>query len=254
MAPTRGAKAEGLEVPKFREEGLEVWVVGKTPFICNRLPEKARQQLLYPLRKSRAQQDATDKHDPVAEFRSSVEKMLEADSPTVIGVMGSAFKRAMATAALDIPGAAKSQIGRLVWVEESKVSLYGTPMLLCSIVRSADMAHTPDVRTRAILPEWAAKFTIRYAAGTITAETILRLLTTAGRTVGVGDWRPQKGSGTYGQFDPSTLGDSRLPALMKQGRAVQAKALEAATPYDEDTSELLGWFLDEVKVRGKKVA
>jgi hypothetical protein len=54
--------------------------------------------------------------------------------------------------------------------------VYGVPKVFCAITRSADMNRTPDVRTRAILPEWACRFTVRFEKPILRDQTIADLL------------------------------------------------------------------------------
>ncbi len=42
-----------------------------------------------------------------------------------------------------------------------------------SVVRSADIGKTPDIRTRAILPAWAARITVTYVTPKLTANAVL---------------------------------------------------------------------------------
>ncbi len=150
-----------IEIPETVIGQIETGIVGLTPFLHNRMSEKARHELLMPRgRKNAAERASTLKHDPVEEFRASMYRLAEDDAPTQAAMMASAFKGAMMTAALDLPGASKAQIGRLVWVEGHYIPIWGDLKLHMSVTRSADMAKTPDIRTRAITPEWAAIITI----------------------------------------------------------------------------------------------
>ena len=155
------------------------------------------------------------------------------------------------TAALDLPGSNKTQIGRLVWVEGYRVPLWGTAELHMSVTRSADMAHTPDIRTRAISPEWGCVIVISYVRPLVTEKAIVNLLSTGGRSAGVGDWRPQKGKGTFGQFKLVRTDDPELLKVQKMDRSVQVEALAAAKPHDAESAELLGWYTAERKERGR---
>jgi len=157
----------------------------------------------------------------------------------------------MMTAALDLPGVKGAQIGRLVTVVGHRVPLWGGAKLLMAVTRSADMNKTPDIRTRAISPEWGTIITISYVRPLITEKTIVNLLSTGGQSAGVGDWRPQKGKGSFGQFRMVNVDDPDLLSVMKLDRAVQRDALEEADPYDEESAELLGWFQEERKERGR---
>lgn len=253
MAPTKSNES-AIVIQPVRTETIRVAVRGTRPLICNRLPEKARQELLLPKgRRSAAERAGSLKHDPLAEFRASPYRLREDSAPTLIGIPASAFKGAMMTAALDLPGAAKSKIGRLLWVEGDLVPVYGVPEVFLAITRSADINKTPDVRSRAIVPEWAAEIAITYTTPILNETSVINLLAAAGQICGVGDWRPEKGKGTYGQF---TLTDAEDDARWQRivadgGREAQVSAMDDPVAYDDETEELLGWFDAEVTARGK---
>lgn len=254
MATTRkGAESPVLHILETDIGGLTLGILGHTPYLHNRMSEKARRTLLYPSpRKNTAERASSLKHDPVEEFRASPYQLLDDDdAPTLLAVMASAFKGAMMTAALDLPGVSKAQIGRLVWVEGHYIPIYGTAKLHMSVTRSADIGKTPDIRTRAITPEWGTVITISYVRPLMTEQTILNLLRTGGKSSGVGDWRPEKGKGTFGQFEVVNTDDPRLVERMKNGREVQVAALEEAACFDSESTELLGWYEAERKERGR---
>ena len=72
---------------------------------------------------------------------------------------------------------------------------------------------------------------------------------------GVGDWRPEKGSGNFGQFELVSEDDADYLRIIETGgRQEQIDPMESPTPYDQDTEELLEWFNDEIDRRGKVVA
>jgi hypothetical protein len=158
------------------------------------------------------------------------------------------FKKAMAQAAIDIPGATKAQIGRLVSIADPTVYLYGTPMLYMAPVRQAGMNHTPDIRTRAIFPQAACLITVRYIKRLIRSEgDLMNLLAAAGMICGIGDGRTEKGSFDFGQFEVVEPNDQRwLDIVKQQGRAAQEEALAHPVAYDEDTEELLSYYHTEV--------
>lgn len=244
-----------IQIREMEVETSTFALIGITPLIENRLPEKARQELLMPKgRKTAADKATTLKHDPLNEFRSSIHR-LDPNAPTLIGMPASAVKKAIAAAALDIPGARKSQIGRLTFVRGDVVPVYGIPAVLCAITRSADMNKTPDVRTRAILAKWAMTVHIDHPTSLISSNSLGNLLQAAGQFIGLGDWRSEKGAGNYGSFTVTNQEDPEFQALMKTGgRAAQEAAMDDPTSYNDETSELLGWFNVELKRRGFKVA
>jgi hypothetical protein len=156
----------------------------------------------------------------------------------------------MMTAALDLPGTKKAEIGRLIWVESYMVDVYGIPYLKMDGVRTADINRTPDIRTRAFLPEWACKIRIKFVKPKLNPNAVFNLLVAGGITCGVGDFRQEKGKGSFGQFTIVDHDDKEWTRIAKaQGMKAQDHALShpEAYPNDPDTIELLDWFLTQPK-------
>lgn len=247
MAGKPSVEAEIAILPISQGEVTFV-VVGTTPLIFNRMAEKAKRQLLLGgTRKTAADKAANLKHMPVEEYRASVYRNKGNECATRLTLPAPAFKGAMATSALDLPGAKKTEIGRLVWVVGTHVDLYGVPELLMSVVRSADMNRTPDIRTRAIVPAWACMVSVRFVQPKLTATAIGNLMAAAGVIAGVGDFRQEKGKGNFGQFRLAGLDDEEFQRITATGgREVQDEALHTYRCYDEETEELLSWYSAEV--------
>lgn len=245
-----------IVVDEIKTEVIELAIVGTTPVILNRLPEKARHELLLPAgRKTAADRASSLKHDPIQEFRSSPYVLKDDDNPTYLAGLASWFKGAVMTAALRVPGAKKTEIGQLLWVQGERLPIYGVPEVLSAITRDASINRTPDVRTRAIVPEWATVIRVELVTPLLNVRSVVNLFAAAGKVAGVGDWRPEKGKGTYGQFaivDPEDETFRRI--IAEGGRDAQIAAMDNPTAYDEETSELLQWFDVEVERRGKKRA
>jgi hypothetical protein len=252
----RADVSDEVFITKVGLENATFCILGTSPLICNRLSEKARHELLMPKgKKTAAEKAGSLKHDPLQEYRSSPYTTDDDDAPTRIELLASMFKGAMKTAALDIPGAKKTQIGRLVNVIQDRVSLYGVPQIFSTIVRSADMNRTPDVRTRAIIPKWACKVNIRFVSPIIRMQSVVNLLAAGGMTSGVGDFRPEKGAGNYGAYEIVADDHPEFVKIMKTGGlSAQDEALDDPKSYDKETDDLLAWFNVEVKRRGFKVA
>jgi len=245
-----------ISITEISTGELTFCILGRTPLIMNRMSQKVWMELLMPKgRKTASVKASSLKHDPIAEFRASPYFMPDDRAPTLLAIMPTAYKRGMGTAALDMPGANRTQIGRLVYVEGELLPVYGVPKVFMAITRSADMNHTPDVRTRAILPEWACKVRISYVKPILREQSIANLLSAAGFVAGIGDWRQEKGSGSYGAFK---IVNADHPDFMRitqtQGRAEQLAAMKMPIPYNDETSEMLAWFDVEVKRRGFDVA
>jgi hypothetical protein len=238
------AEASGeIQILEIDQGEVSFAVLGITPFICNRMSAKAKHELLLPKgRMTAADKQSNLKHNPMQEFRDSFYRSKQEVDPT----------RAMMTAALDMPGAKKAQIGRLVWVAGTYVNLYGVPQISSAVVRSADINRTPDVRTRAILPEWACYVTVRFVRPILTATAVSNLEAASGMICGVGDWRQEKGSGNFGAFELVPPDDERFLSVVKRGgRAAQLAAIDDPVAFDEETEELMAWYGEDMKRRGR---
>ena len=245
-----------IEVMEVQRGELKFYVKGTEPLILNRLSEKARRELLLPKGKKTAADKAMNlKHNPIQEFHDAPHYLAPgagADkAPTLLALPCTSFKNAMLTAALDMEGVTKAAIGRQVYVPGEYTPVYGIPKLYMRPVRSADMNRTPDIRTRVILPEWCCELTVQFAKPILREKPVANLLAAAGFMSGMGDFRPEKGKGTNGQFVLVGDGDKDFKRIVKNGgRAQQIEAMQAAEAYDDETSELLSWFTGEAHNRG----
>lgn len=250
----KSEESQTIYIEPINRETATFCVLGLAPLIMERMSEKVKGGLLSPSpKKNAAEKAATLKHEPLQEFRDSAYKAVSDTNATRLELYSTAFKRAMATAALDIPGAKKAQIGRLTYVPGQFIDIYGTPKLMMSVVRSSDMNHTPDIRTRCVVPEWAAVVTVSYITPQLKQQAIANLLSAAGEYIGVGGWRPEKGSGAFGRFALVKETDKDFGRICKIGRAQQDKALAAPDFFDKETEDLYRWYQADTKRRGFKV-
>jgi len=245
-----------IDILAISGASLTVHVLGTSPLIFHRMSEKAKRELLLPRgRKTAADKASQLKHEPLQEYRASVYRYADDTHPTRLRFPAAAFKSAMATAALDLPGAKRSEIGRLTWVDGADVAIYGVPQLYMSVVRSSDINRTPDVRTRAIVARWCCKVRVNFVAPKLTAQGVANLLSAAGVTVGIGDFRQEKGKGNYGQFVLVDETDQQWREIAETGgREAQDEALANPQPYDEETAEMLEWFSSRIVSLGRAVA
>lgn len=246
------AKKTETQILKMTTGRLTMCLRGSTPLIMNRMSEKTRQGLLLPKgRKTAAEKAAALKHYPLDEYRGSMYTLRE-KGETFLGMPASAFKRAMAQAAIDVEGMKRTEVGRLSWCIGTEIGIYGVPELLMSVTRSADANKTPDIRTRAILPEWAVTITMAYVQPKLNDTLVANLMAAAGMIVGIGDWRQEKGSGSFGQFELVEPKDADFKRIMKHGGYdAQKAAFDAPEMYDDESKELYMWWHEEAKRRGK---
>jgi hypothetical protein len=232
----------------------------------NRMSAKAKQTLLVGGRKKTAAERVLLKHDPLTEYRDSMEmfapkvmgrKLHEAgvvdrDVPTMLGLRVVAFKAALCTAALETAGITKTSARRLLFIPGDLVPLYGTPQLRMDVVRSADINRTPDVRTRAFLPQWGAEIEVQHVLPQLPPHSVVTLACNAGMLVGIGDFRQEKGKGAFGSFRVLAEGqqDDEWDDLVANHAATsQRKAIDEPDLADDDTRDLMEYFHGEQKKR-----
>lgn len=244
------AKGE-LHVDALKQGRVTLRLIGTTPLYFNAMSAKAKRTLLIGGGRKTAAEKKELKHNPLQEFRDSVYKL--PSGPTLLGFPAPGVKCAMATAALETPGVTKTSVQRLIFLPQEKVSIWGKPYLKMDVVRSADMAKTPDIRTRAFLPRWCAEVDIAFVTPTLSTHAVVSLLQNAGVIVGIGDYRQEKGRGSYGTFAVAgdDLGDWQevWDEVTAEGRDVQTAAMEDPEVADDDTAELMAMFEEEVARR-----
>lgn len=260
MARKAADRSLSLEIPRIKVEEITIPIIGQSPFLHNRMPAKAMREFLFPMgrRRTNAERVQGLKHDPMQEFLDSAHVMRpSATKPavTLLGIPAPAFKGSMGTAALDLPGSSRAEIGRLLWVEGYTIPMWGIPTLKMDIVRSADIKKTPDVRTRACVELWCAEIPIKYVVPNLNGQSVMNLLVGGGLTCGVGDGRQEKGKLSYGQFAVLDQTDKEQVALFNRikregGRKQQEAAMKNPACFDDETAELLAWFNAELKRRG----
>jgi len=247
----RTTKTVEMEVGTVERGRVTLWLVGESPIILNRMSEKAKHELLLPPVKSKSDRRGTLKHDVMAEFAASPYTYPEPTAPTYISQIATSFKNALGTAALRVQGATKTEVLQLTYVVGHQVPIYGTPQMIMSVVRSADINRTPDIRTRTIIPNWATCITITFVKPIVTERAVINLLAAAGVFGGVGDWRPQKGSGDFGRFRIANDDDPELLEIKRTGgRELQLAAMAQPTFYDGETENLFVWYQGELDARG----
>ena len=243
-----------ITILEISQGSMEFAIVGTSPYYFNRMSEKAKRTLLLGGRKKTdADKAANLKHNPPEEYRDSVYRYADDNHATRLKVPCPAFKGVMTTAALVLPGTRKTEIGRLVWMPDRFLDFYGIPKLAMDVVRSSDIARTPDIRTRAILPRWACRVEVRFVTPNLNSKSIANLMAAGGIVAGVGDYRQEKGKGNFGQFRCCNLDDPEYLDIVKnEGRKAQDAALHHYEAYDAETEELLSWFSAEVVRLGRE--
>lgn len=253
MAVKKKVETEGAMVTALKHGEIKLRLIGATPFYYNSMSLKAKRDLLIGGGKKTTAQRREIKHNPEQEFRDSVYK--KSHGNTHLYFPPAAIKQAMATAAIETKGVAKTNVQRLIFLPDLEMEIYGKPYLKIDTVRMADINKTPDMRTRAYLKEWCAEVKINFVMPTLTATDVFTLLQNAGTIIGLGDFRQEKGRGAYGCF---TVTGEELPnwkeykadwnRITKQAMNEQQYAMDYPEYADDQTAELMS-FLEEERAR-----
>ncbi|MCP4101198.1 MAG: hypothetical protein GY750_07210 [Lentisphaerae bacterium] len=120
------------------------------------------------------------------------------------GVPILAFKAAMISAAHKDLGIEKTVVRKSLFIPP----IYGArniarmetdaPTIREDLVRIG--AGTTDIRYRPMFDNWAVKMVIQIDSDLLTEQDVVNLINRAGFSVGVGEWRPEKG-GEFGRFE-----------------------------------------------------
>lgn len=253
-AEARKAKAKALlteiVIPELRLGETRMRIIGTQPLYQNKMSEKAKRSLLAGGKKKTAAEKAEIKHDPESEYVAAVHYML--DGPTAVGLSLIAVKGALCTAALETAGITKTSAQRLIIITGEFVPLYGTPQLKMDVVRNADINRTPDIRTRPFFPMWGAEVTIYHVLPQLGSRSVYTLAANAGIVVGLGDYRQEKGKGSFGSFrviSADEQDDEWDELVAHHGRAQQEAAIADPEYADRDTANLMRFMLEERKKR-----
>ena len=239
-----------LTIEPLKKGRLTLRIIGTTPLYFNSMSAKSQRQLLVPEKKTKADKAATFKHEPLEEFRNSIYPI--ASDATFLGMLGSAVKGSMVTAAMVTGGINGTDVKRMVIVPNELISVWGVPFLKMDIVRSADMAKTPDVRTRAFLPRWCVQVDIEFLKPMFNPQAIVTLLANAGVVAGLGDFRQEKGKGNFGSFEIVTTPEQELEfdrLVREEGRSVQEAAMKEGKPYDQISRDLFAYSAARMEKR-----
>jgi len=194
----KGQSIETIEIPKMEIEVVKFRVRGITPLIVSRFSEKAKQMMLDKQMKKAGK--GKEAKNPVEQYENSLYKFSDGKRT---GFPAVGFKAAMVRAGKQLGLVMTDLRGRFhVMADEGDlVEVKGTPHMREDMVRIGN--GVADVRFRGEYDAgWEAELTIQYFKNAISKEQLAQLLSVAGFSCGIGEWRPEKSnSGSYGLFE-----------------------------------------------------
>jgi len=205
MSNTEGSKIVSVRAPKVAR--MEVPIIGVGGYIPHRLDEAT----------ARAAQKVDEDGKSIKGTAPRKERNLDVEYEACFyrdrngdyAIPGSAFKSALKTAAIAVEGLDGTTVKRHVRILEEMCKLeYDEVVRREDAVRQGGKTRAPDIRHRPEFLGWSTKITVQFDMEVMPKQAVLNLLARAGFTVGVGDWRPDKG-GDHGTF---MIGESNVEA------------------------------------------
>jgi hypothetical protein len=213
---TKAKKQEGvhIEITRLQTAQFELMLYGETPLIVNAWTQKAKLEML---KKHMQIPTIREAKDPFEQFLATIYRFEDGE----YGFPVVAVKEAMATATTDMEGIFKTQVYRNIFVtgrrgfqvaafcdllspiELAELFSPNPPTIREDVVRLAGMQRTPDLRYRAEFFPWALRLNVSYVQSFIRDADILNLAEKAGFTIGLAEWRQEKG-GSNGRFHVAT--------------------------------------------------
>ncbi len=198
------ADVRGIIIPRPNIRIMRLPIVGTTSLIVHSWSRKAIKMLLD--RQQKKAQQAKEARDPDADYEAS--KYVGDDGWE--GIPAVAFKAAIVGACRQVDGLTMTLAKRLAFIQPDGFSteqnieltkIEGRARMRQDMVRVA--SGTADVRFRAEYQKWRATLLIEYNAQVITQEQLINLVSIAGYSEGVGEWRPsapESATGTHGRW------------------------------------------------------
>jgi len=187
-------KETKLRIRHLDVKTISIKIRGTTGLICHTWSQKAKQMILdKQMKKKAAPKQAKD---PQQDFEDSLYRLPDGR----FGFPAVAFKASMVRAAkaCGIHMVDARQMFHVMADAGDLVAITGEPTIREDMVRVG--MGTADIRYRGEFRDWEAILKIRFNAEVVGEQMLLDFLTLAGFSVGVGEWRPERG-GSSGTFE-----------------------------------------------------
>lgn len=190
-----------IRIPTIEYEYMQVVVGGTSELITHAWDSKSIRQMLYeqlnPGRTKKQKAASRTAKDPFKEFYASIYNDENGD----IVFRSNAFKKACISTCRNIPDVTMASIYSALTIEHEFSPLLGWPMCRLDTVKlnSGKANEVADIRFRGGFREWAIVLDVKFIKNIISASDVINLLTWAGASIGVGEWRQEKG-GNSGAF------------------------------------------------------
>ncbi len=187
------------KIPPIQLRTVQITLEGESPLLVHKFSEKSQKEM-----DDKQQQKAKNKkmpRDPVAEYEASLYRI--PGKKDVYGMPASGIRLAAVSACRYVEGISMSKAKgafHIVGDIGGLIPIKGKPVMDERIVRIGPFGRkVPMTRYRGRFDEWSVTFHVKYNETVIGAEQLAHLFENAGFSVGLCEYRPEKG-GSCGMF------------------------------------------------------
>jgi hypothetical protein len=185
-----------IELKSIEYKNVKFQIFGISCLVMHQWSEKARRELRE--KHAGKKTKTREKRDVDAEAQAATYKTKDGDP----GIPAIAFKSSLITAAHKDLGIEKTLVRKAIFTgcadpQQVLPIGYSNMEIREDLVRVG--AGAPDLRYRPYFHDWTCDISLEFEPSLIRLEDLVKLVDRAGLTVGIGEWRPEKG-GEYGRF------------------------------------------------------
>lgn len=203
-------KEEKIELKNVVVKSMQITIVGDSPLLMRRFSEKAKQQLLdIQTKKAKTTKEIRDPWADMIDGLNWLTPMPENKTEegfnealangAKFGFPAVGLKQSAISAAYRA-GLSKNKVELqgLFHIPDEFIVIEGVPEMREDYVK-IPKTGAADLAFRGEFKQWKSTFTINYIDGIYSIEQIINFINLGGFTVGIGEWRPEKG-GSFGRF------------------------------------------------------
>ena len=200
-----------IVIQRINRKRVLVPIVGTSPLIVHKFSEKAKRQMLEGMQGVKRLKESKD---PQADYEGAFYRLDDGR----YGFPALGFKACMVSAARLFGKSVKmTELKQSVFIDGEwsdidnchLVEICGEPVMREDIVR-VGISGT-DLRYRPQFTEWRATLDVTFIESMLSVESLLSLIDAGGMSVGVGEWRVEKG-GSSGTFTIDTSEETQVIA------------------------------------------
>lgn len=194
------SKVKAIVIPALERTAINVTIKGTTPLICHRYSERVQHEM------EEKQQGAAKvkkaPRDPQREFIESLYSHPEGG----YGFPATAIKQAMISAGQRFAGEVGTRLKGAITIPTDmlRIESPAEPTMRTDRVVLGGMSRTTSLAYRPQFAVWSMQVPIVFNSGVVTLDQVVNLVSLAGFSVGIGDWRIEK-DGSFGQFEVANV-------------------------------------------------